>query len=66
MHTSPEADHRSPWYEPFARAAEQPATRWLAGTKVSAPPPHADAEHAVGGGGDDQWATEALFDCYNG
>lgn len=66
MPTSPEADNRSPWYEPFARAAEPPPTRWLAGTKVTAPAADEVAEHAVGGGSEDQWATEALFDCYNG
>ena len=71
MTNSPAADTRSPWYETFAATVAGP-TRWLEGTRFpsQAAEPQPEAEQAVGGGDeapatDEQWVTEALFDCYN-
>ena len=64
MNTAPDADTRSPWYEAFTPEEDMPEMVWLPGTQF---PASADeAEAATGGGAEDQWATEALFDCYNG
>jgi hypothetical protein len=64
MNPNPDADTRSPWYETFAATAEAAEPRWLPGTQFPAPPEA--AEQAVAGGAEEQWATEALFDYYNG
>ena len=61
MNPITDTDTHSPWYEAFTQD-DAPETFWLAGTQVSA----LEAEAAVGGGAEEQWATEALFDCYNG
>jgi hypothetical protein len=67
MPHTPVADTRSPWYEAFAPAAEAPETRWLPKTQFRAPAEvEAEAASAVNGGAEEQWATEALFDYYNG
>jgi hypothetical protein len=72
MNSNPAADTRSPWYETFAAAATM-STRWLEATRFPAlaaePQPEA-AEQAMGGdeapqATEEQWVTEALFDCYN-
>jgi hypothetical protein len=69
MEHAPNADTRSPWYEAFAEDNATVISRWLPGTQFPAPADEAAAT-AVGGGAeastDDQWATDALFDCYNG
>ena len=70
MKHTPTADTRSPWYEAFAPAVDAAGTQWLRGTKFPAAP--AEAEAATGGGAEtrpaqeEAWATEALFDYYNG
>lgn len=64
MNPNHEADTHSPWYEAFEPAAEAPEMVWLPGTQLPASPDA--AETAVGGGAEELWTTEALFDCYNG
>ena len=65
MNTTPEPDTRSPWYEAFAATAAEPEPRWLPGTRFPAPEA-APPKPAAGAQGEEQWATQALFDCYNG
>ncbi|MCC6190108.1 MAG: hypothetical protein IT318_13820 [Anaerolineales bacterium] len=62
MRPEKSTDNRFPWHEaltPAARPARQPAT-WLI-TPAEAPVPVEAAE----GSGDEDWATQALFDYYN-
>ena len=66
MNRTPTADTHSPWYEAFSLAQEPHAARWLPGTAFPGPALAAEAPASPADGGDDQWATEALFDYYNG
>jgi hypothetical protein len=54
------ADTRSPWYEAFTPPAAPavPAVVWV----IAPAAPAAEAAEAP----DEAWATEALFDYYNG
>ena len=65
MNRTPTVDTHSPWYEAFSRAQAAETTRWLSSAAIrpatSAPQAPSQPE-----GADDQWATEALFDYYNG
>ena len=64
MKHAPTADTQSPWYEAFTPAEAMPAPRWLPGPE--APAPADQAPQRAASNADDQWATEALFDYYNG
>jgi hypothetical protein len=65
MNPTPDADTRSPWYEAFAAVAARPEPRWLPGTQFPSPEA-APANPARPAEAEERWATEALFDCYNG
>ena len=64
MNGTPTADTHSPWFEAFSPAQEPHATHWLPGTAF--PAPQAEAGPSPAQRADDRWATEALFECYNG
>jgi hypothetical protein len=64
MKHTPVIDTQSPWYEAFTPASSGTAARWQAGTERQAPA--AEPARPQPANPEDQWATEALFDYYNG
>lgn len=61
MDGKPTADTQSPWYEAYAVGQEGAKTYWLAGTEYPVPLVNRVTQPA-----EDNWATAALFECYNG
>ena len=64
MNRTPTVDTQSPWYETFTQAQAAPGLRWLPNSSA-APAPTIHAAPGQPEAADDQWVTEALFDCYN-
>jgi hypothetical protein len=54
------ADTDSPWYEAYTAPRRVPPAAWLASGAEEAPPAEEPAP------ADDQSATDAIFDYYNG
>jgi hypothetical protein len=63
MNGTPTADTQSPWYEPFAPDQDSPDTPWLPGTEF---PTRTAAARRKAEATEENWATDALFECYNG
>ncbi len=63
MTNTPTADTHSPWYEAFTPANGAQGTRWLPTSTFPAP---AVAAQSAADDAEDQSATDALFECYNG
>ena len=61
MNGTPTADTQSPWYEAFAPGQDTPEPRWLPGTEFPQKTAPRETQPT-----EDKWATDALFECYNG
>ena len=66
MNRTQAADTRSPWYEAFAPAQNATETRRLTGTAFPAPATRAEPAPSHTESSEANWATAALFECYNG
>ncbi len=66
MNRTPTVDTHSPWYEAFSLAQAAEAARWLPVAAILPAGSAPEAAASLPDGADDQWATEALFDYYNG